>query len=149
MLQCLPMPSTWLWLPLALLSALFAALVALFGKLGLQKLDTAAATMLRSLVMFLVLLAVTLATGRFSAAKAVAGRELLYVVLAGAAGALSWLFYFWALKVGKASQVAPIDRLSAVFAVALAALFLGEAVGWKVAAGSVLIVLGAILVALG
>lgn len=149
MLQCNHMTATWLWLPLALLSAASAALVAIFGKMGLQKLDTTAATMLRSMVMFLFLLGAAIATGKFSAAKTVSGREFLFIILAGAAGAASWLFYFWALKVGKASQVAPIDRLSAVFAVALAALFLGESVGWKTAVGSALIVAGAIFVALG
>jgi bacterial/archaeal transporter family protein len=143
------MASTWLWLPLALLSAVSAALVAIFGKMGLHKVDTTAATMLRAMVMFLLLLGMTVATGKFSSAKAVSGREFLFIILAGAAGAASWLFYFWALKVGKASQVAPIDRLSAVFAVALAAMFLGESVGWKTAVGSGLIAVGAIFVALG
>jgi transporter family protein len=143
------MTSTWLWLPLALLSAFFAALIAIFGKIGLSKVDTTTATMLRAMIMFLTLLAAVLLSGKLSSVNALTGKQFFWIVLAGIAGALSWLFYFWALKLGKASQVAPIDRLSAVFVVLLAALFLGESVGWKTAIGSALMVLGAIFVALG
>lgn len=143
------MTSTWLWLPLALLSAFFAALIAIFGKIGLSKVDTTTATMLRAMIMFLTLLAAVLLSGKLSSVNALTGKQFFWIVLAGVAGALSWLFYFWALKLGKASQVAPIDRLSAVFVVLLAALFLGESVGWKTAIGSALMVLGAIFVALG
>lgn len=143
------MTSTWLWLPLALLSAFFAALIAIFGKIGLSKVDTTTATMLRAMIMFLTLLAAVLLSGKLSSVNALTGKQFFWIVLAGVAGALSWLFYFWALKLGKASQVAPIDRLSAVFVVVLATLFLGESVGWKTAIGSALMVLGAIFVALG
>lgn len=143
------MTSTWLWLPLALLSAFFAALIAIFGKIGLSKVDTTTATMLRAMIMFLTLLAAVLLSGKLSSVNALTGKQFFWIVLAGVAGALSWLFYFWALKLGKASQVAPIDRLSAVFVVLLAALFLGESVGWKTAIGSALMVLGAIFVVLG
>lgn len=142
------MTSPWLWLPLAVLSAFFAALIAVFGKLGLTKVDTTVATMLRAMIMFVVLLGAVAATGKFPQVGSVQGKALLFIVLAGASGALSWLFYFWALKLGKASQVAPIDRLSAVFAVALAFLFLGEAVGWKGWLGAALITAGAVLTAL-
>lgn len=143
------MTSTWLWLPLALLSAFFAALIAIFGKIGLSKVDTTTATMLRAMIMFLTLLAAVLLSGKLSSVNALTGKQFFWIVLAGVAGALSWLFYFWALKLGKASQVAPIDRLSAIFVVVLATLFLGESVGWKTAIGSALMVLGAIFVALG
>jgi transporter family protein len=143
------MTSSWLWLPLALLSAFFAALIAIFGKIGLSRVDTTTATMLRAMIMFLVLLAAVLFSGKLSSVSAFTSKQFFWIVLAGIAGALSWLFYFWALKVGKASQVAPIDRLSAVFAVIFAAIFLGETVGWKTVIGSVLMVLGAVFVALG
>ncbi|MFA5854177.1 MAG: EamA family transporter [Patescibacteria group bacterium] len=143
------MTSSWLWLPLALLSAFFAALIAIFGKIGLSRVDTTTATMLRAMIMFLVLLAVVLFSGKLSSVNAFTGKQFFWIVLAGIAGALSWLFYFWALKVGKASQVAPVDRLSAIFVVIFAALFLSEAVGWKTVVGSALMVLGAIFVALG
>lgn len=142
------MTSSWLWLPLAVLSAFFAALIAVFGKLGLAKVDTTVATMLRATIMFVVLFGAVVATGKFPQVGGVQGKALLFIVLAGASGALSWLLYFWALKLGKASQVAPIDRLSAVFAVALAFLFLGETVGWKGWLGAALITVGAVLTAL-
>jgi len=141
--------NTWLWIPLALLSALFASLVAVLGKLGLKGMDTTLATTLRAAVMFVFLLAFTGLAGRFSGIGNVSDRDWLLLGLSGVAGALSWLFYFWALKVGKVSQVAPLDRLSLIFAVALAALFLGEAIGWKIGLGAALMGLGAILIALG
>ena len=139
---------TWLWLPLALLSAFFAALVAIFGKIGLEKVDTTLATTLRAAVMFLFLLIVALSLGKATAIGSIQGKTALYVILSGVAGALSWLFYFWALKAGKASQVAPFDRLSVVFVLVLAAVFLGEKIGLKSGAGIVLMTAGAILIAL-
>jgi transporter family protein len=137
------------WLPLALLSAAFAALVAIFGKLGLKGMDSTLATTLRAAIMFVFLLMVSGATGKFSGLGQIGGRDWLLLALAGVAGALSWLFYFWALKVGKVSQVAPVDRLSLIFAVALAAIFLGENLGWKTGLGAVLMSIGAILITLG
>lgn len=139
---------TWLWLPLALLSALFAALVAVFGKVGLEKADVTVATMARSAVMFTLLFAVVAATGKLDGLAAIKDKALAFVILAGVAGAASWLFYFWALKVGTASKVATVDRLSLVFVVLLAASFLGEKIGWRTGVGAALMVAGAMLIAL-
>jgi transporter family protein len=75
-------------------------------------------------------------------------RAMFYIVLSGVAGALSWLFYFLALKLGKVSQVVPIDRLSIVFAIILAVLLLGEKFSWKLGVGTALMAAGAILIAL-
>lgn len=140
---------SYLWLPLALLSAVFAALVAVFGKMGIEKVDSTVATMVRSAIMFLTMLALTLATGKIGGIHAIRDKALLFIVLAGIAGALSWIFYFWALKVGKASQVATLDRLSVIFVIILAALFLGEKIGWKTGLGALIMTAGAVLVALG
>jgi transporter family protein len=140
---------SWLWLPLAFLSALFAALVAIFGKIGVDKVDSTVATMVRAGIMFLMLGIVTLASGKIGQVATIGGKATLWIILAGAAGAASWLFYFWALKVGRASQVAPIDRFSAVLTVILAALVLGEKVSWKTGLGVAAMTVGAILVALG
>lgn len=139
------------WLILALLSAVTAALVAIFGKIGLEGVDTNTATMIRAGIMFFVLILVILFTGKLGEIASVAAdrRALFYIALSGIAGAMSWLFYFGALKLGNASQVAPIDRLSIVFVVILAALVLGENVTPKIAAGISLMVVGAVLVALG
>jgi transporter family protein len=136
-----------MWLLLAILSAFFAALVAIFGKLGVDEIDPTVATLARSAVMFLVVLLATAAGGKLGGLSGIQGRPLLSVALAGVAGAVSWLFYFWALRLGKASQVATIDRLSLVFVIVLAAFFLGERVTPRSAFGAVLVVIGAILVA--
>jgi transporter family protein len=139
------------WLILALLSAVTAALVAIFGKIGLQGVDANTATMVRAGIMFAVLIVVILFTGKLGEISSVLSdrNAVFYIILSGIAGALSWLFYFGALKLGDASRVAPIDRLSIVFVVILAALVLGEHVTPKIAAGVSLMVVGAILVALG
>jgi len=139
------------WLILAILSAVTAALVAIFGKMGLQAVDANTATMIRAGIMFAVLILVILFTGKLGEISSVVSdrNALFYIILSGIAGALSWLFYFGALKLGEASQVAPIDRLSIVFVVILAALVLGESVTPRIAAGVSLMTVGAVLVALG
>ena len=139
-----------MWLFYAFLSAFTAALVAIFGKLGLAGIDTTLATSIRALIMAGLLTSLSLTLGKFNnfSFAALTGKEWIYIFLSGLAGAASWLFYFFALKIGPASPVAAIDRLSIVFVIALAALFLGEAIGWKSALGAFLIVCGAILVTL-
>lgn len=138
---------SWHWLAVG--SAFFAALVAIFGKIGLDKVDSTLATTVRAGVMFLTMLAVAAATGKLAGLGTLQGKAMTYVILAGVAGALSWLCFFWALKTGRAAQVAAIDRLSLVFVVAAAALFLGEKVGLRTGVGALLMTVGAILVALG
>ena len=139
------------WLIFAFLSALTAALVAIFGKIGLEGIDTNAATMIRAGIMFAVLIIVILLTGKVGQIPAIVHNQkaLFYIFLSGIAGALSWIFYFIALKLGKASQVAPIDRLSVVFVIIFAALILGEKITLKVAIGTALMAVGAILIVLG
>ena len=134
----------------ALLSAIFAALVAIFGKVGLQSVDSSTATAVRAIVMAVVLVLVIVAEGKMLKVGAIVSdwNVFKFILASGIAGALSWLFYFMALKIGKVSQVVPIDRLSIVFALILGVLVLGEKADWKTALGSVLVVVGAILVAL-
>lgn len=134
----------------AFLSALSAALVAIFGKFGLQSIDSTLATTIRSIIMAVFLVVVSVALKKFSgfSFSSLESRDWLWITLAGIAGALSWLFYFAALKIGDASRVASIDRLSIVFIVILAALFLGEGFGWKVMLGAALMAAGAILITL-
>jgi len=138
------------WLFYAFLSAFMAALVAIFAKLGLEKIDSTLATTIRAVVMVIFLVLVSLALKKFSgfSLDSLSSREWLFIILAGIAGALSWLFYFFALKTGLASGVVAIDRLSIVFVVILAALFLGETLGWKLILGALLMVGGAILITL-
>ncbi|MFM1651481.1 EamA family transporter [Brevibacillus sp. B_LB10_24] len=139
-----------LWLVYALLSAVTAALVAVFGKIGLKDIDANSATAVRSIIMALFLVGVVAVQGKFSQMAELFSqtKALSFVLFSGVAGALSWLFYFLALKYGNVSQVGPVDKLSVVIAVVLALLFLGEKISWVNAAGVVLIVAGTILVAL-
>jgi transporter family protein len=139
------------WLIFAILSALTAALVAIFGKIGLQDIDTNTATMIRAGIMFIILILVVLFTGKLGQISAALSnrKALFYIILSGIAGAASWICYFLALKLGKASQVASIDRLSIVFVIILATLILGEKISLKIALGAIVMVAGAILVALG
>jgi transporter family protein len=136
---------------LALLSALTASLVAIFGKLGLKNVDPTIATTIRSLIMagFLVIVSLFLKKFENFSLNLFTSKDWLLIILAGISGALSWLFYFWALKFGPASHVAVIDRLSLVFVILLSALILGEVFNLKVFLGMILIVIGAILIVLG
>jgi transporter family protein len=140
-----------LWLIYALLSALTASLVAIFGKIGLQSIDANAATAIRSIIMAAFLVAVVAVQGNLGQLSSIISdkKAISFIALSGIAGALSWLFYFLALKVGKVSQVAPIDKLSVVIAAIIAVTFLGEKISILGGIGIALIALGAILVAVG
>ncbi len=136
------------WTIFALLSAVFAALVAVLGKIGLKDIDSTLATSIRSVVMAIFLVTVALSLGKFSGLHTITNKALLFIVLSGIAGALSWLFYFFALKVGPASGVSAVDRTSTVFVLILAVLFLAESVTWLKVLGALSITLGAILMIL-
>ena len=139
-----------MWILYALLSAATAALVAIFGKIGMKDVDPTLATTVRSVIMAVFLIVVAVALHKFDGftLTTFSGRAWVFIALAGIAGALSWLFYFIALKSGTASSVVALDRLSIVFVILLAALFLGEALTWKTMLGGLLVVLGAILITL-
>lgn len=136
------------WIFYAVASAVFAALVAIFGKIGLKGVDSTLATAVRAVVMALFLVIVAFSLGKFQTLGTLTGKPLLFIILSGVAGALSWLFYFFAIKHGPVSGVVAIDRTSVVFALVLAALFLGETLTLKTALGGALILGGALLVAL-
>lgn len=140
-----------LWLTYALLSAITAAFVAIFGKMGLQNLDANTATAVRAVIMALFLVGVVVVQGKFNLVGEILANKkaFAFIALSGVAGALSWLFYFLAIQNGNVSQVAPIDKLSVVFAVVLAVLILGETVSLVAAGGVALIAVGALMVALG
>jgi bacterial/archaeal transporter family protein len=133
------------WIPLALLSALFAALVAVFGKVGVSKVDPTLATAVRAVIMAGVLVVFALGIGRASHWHELDRRAVLFIVLSGLAGAASWLCYFLALRLGPAPGVAALDRLSVVFVLVFAIGFLGQAFTWKAALGAALLTIGAIL----
>ncbi len=133
------------WIAYALLAAVFAALVAILGKVGVKNVDATLATAVRAVVMMVVLVVAAVLLGKLRGLSAIGGRSFLFIFLSGLAGAASWVFYFVALKRGPAAGVAAIDRLSVPIVFVLAILFLGDAFTWKGAAGAVLVVAGAIL----
>jgi bacterial/archaeal transporter family protein len=136
------------WIFWALLSALFAAATAIFAKLGVAGVDSNFATAVRTSVVVLLAWAIALATHSAGGFHVPSKRTWLFLTLSGLATGLSWLCYFRALQLGPASRVAPIDKLSVVLVIAFAALFLGETITWGKALGGLLIVAGAIVVAL-
>jgi len=133
------------WIPLALLSAMFAGLVAIFGKVGVSKVDPTLATAVRALIMAGILVLAAAAVGGSGHLHEIDRRALLFIVLSGFAGAASWLCYFVALRLGPAPGVAALDRLSVVFVLVFAIAFLGQAFTWKAAFGAALLTVGAIL----
>ena len=141
------MTSSWqLW---ALLSAGFAALTAVFAKVGVENINSDYATLIRTLVILAIAAAIVTATGAWKPAGAVSPRTYLFLILSGAATGLSWLCYFRALKLGDAARVAPLDKLSVVLVAVFAAIFLGERLSGVSWAGVALIAAGAALVAYG
>ena len=142
------MPAFQPWLLYAFLSALAASLVGIFGRIGVTKIDDNLGTTIRSVAMTLMLLIFCTAIGAWEKIGQIRGRPLLAIVLSGAAGATSWIFYFKALRLAEVSQVAPIDKLSMPLGIVLAAILLKErpsAWNW---AGIFLIAGGAYLAAL-
>ena len=138
------------WLIFALLSAVCAALVSIFGKLGLQNIDANTATAIRSIIMALFLVGVVIFQGNLGKIPEIVSdkKAFMFIVLSGVAGATSWLFYFLALKVGKVSQVAPVDKLSVVIATLLAIFFFSEKLSLINGIGVGLIAIGVILTAI-
>lgn len=139
-----------MWVLYAFLAAISAALVTILGKAGLKDLDVTLATTIRAIIMAVFLVLVSLGLKKFGgfSLQVLGSKDWVLIILAGIAGAASWLFYFAALKYGLASKVAAIDRLSIVFIVVLSAIFLGETLGWKTFFGALLIAGGALLITL-
>lgn len=137
------MQSSWYFY--ALLSAVFAALVAIFGKIGVAKVDSTLATTVRTIVMTIFFILVSLVLGKFAQIGTIDKRAFLFIFLAGIAGALSWFFYFRALQIGPVNGVAALDRLSVVFVFIFSILFLGDKISLRVALGAVTLAVGAVL----
>ena len=135
------------WQGWALLSAVFAALTAVLAKVGVEGVDPDVATFVRTLVIAVVLATPLLVTGH--KIGAIPARAYLFLTLSGLATGASWLCYFRALSLGDAAQVAPLDKLSVVLVAIFALIFLGERLSMRDAAGTTLITVGAILVAIG
>jgi transporter family protein len=136
------------WLAWSLLSAAFAAATAILAKVGVAGINSNLATAVRTTVVFLLAWGIALAELPLSAVTHIGRRTLLFLALSGLGTGFSWLCYFRALQLGQASRVAPIDKLSVVFVVAFAALFLGERITRATLAGAALIAAGAMILAL-
>lgn len=136
------------WRAFALASALFAAMTAIFGKVGVSEMNSDLATFLRTLVILLVTALLIWSRDEWQRPGNLSLKGVSFLILSGIATGLSWLCYYRALQMGPASRVAPIDKLSVVLVVLFAMLFLGERLTWKVGLGSVLITAGAVLMAI-
>ena len=136
------------WRVFALGSALFAALTAIFGKVGVSDINSDLATFYRTLVILGVSALLVSVRQEWQATSTLSHKGLIFLVLSGIATGLSWICYFRALQLAPASRVAPIDKFSVVLVVLFAVLLLGERLTWKVGIGSILIAGGVILTAL-
>lgn len=136
------------WLFWSLLSAVFAGATAVLAKIGVTGVDSNLATAVRTTVVLVFAWGVALGTHQGAALTTFSSRTWTFLTLSGFATGLSWLCYFRALQLGDASRVAPVDKLSVVFVLVLAAIFLGEPLTWKTALGGGLIAAGAVVLAL-
>jgi bacterial/archaeal transporter family protein len=136
------------WRLFAIGSAFFAALTAIFGKVGVSHINSDLATFLRTAVILLMTAVIVWARHEWQRPDSLSAKGAVFLLLSGAATGLSWLCYYRALQIGPASRVAPIDKLSVVLVVLFAIAFLGERLTWKVGLGSALITAGAVLIAL-
>ena len=134
------------WFFWALLSAFFAGLTAVLAKVGVEHVNSNLATAIRTVVILIFAWLFALTTND-QAISSIGRRSWIFLILSGIATGLSWLCYFRALQLGEASEVAPVDKLSVVIAIALAAIFLHEHLTWHHWVGGGLIVLGALVLA--
>ena len=135
------------WLVWSLLSAIFAAATAILAKLGVSNVDSNLATAVRTTVVVIFAWTIALSLGTHGGLAHIGKRSWIFLMASGIATGLSWLCYFRALSIGQASKVAPIDKLSVIFVIALAAPILGEAITTQKILGGVLIAAGTIVLA--
>lgn len=132
----------------ALLSAVFAAATSILAKIGIKDINSNLATAVRTIVILLFAWGIVFFQGTIKEISSISKTSLLFLVLSGIATGLSWLCYFYALKIGEASKVAPIDKLSLVITIILAGLILKEKITISTVIGSILMTAGALVIAL-
>ena len=137
-----------MWWVYALLSAFFAAVTAIMAKVGVKDVNPNLATAIRTVVILLMAWGIVLARGEYSNPARLPRHTLIFLVLSGIATGLSWIFYFKALQLGKASLVAPVDKTSLVMTIVLAAIFLHETLTWQIVVGALLITAGTLVIVL-
>ncbi len=136
------------WVVFAILSAIAAAATSILAKIGIKDVNSNLATAIRTVVVLVFAWGIVFASGAQDGIPKLSRHTWTFLALSGIATGLSWIFYFRALQLGKASQVAPIDKLSLVLTVIFAAAFLGESMSWAVAGGIALIAIGTLIVTL-
>jgi bacterial/archaeal transporter family protein len=134
-----------MWWIYALLSAIFAALVAVFAKIGIKGVDSDLATAVRTVIIILIAWGIVIAKGAASQLPGLTKQNWIFLILSGCATGLSWLFYFRALSLGEVSKVAPIDKLSVALAIIISIVFLHEKLTWQEGVGAILIIGGTFL----
>ena len=137
-----------MWLMYALLSAVFAALMSVFVKMGVKGVDSHLVTAIRTSVVLIVAWGIVLLKGKFGAISGVGQKNLMFLIFAGIATGLSWICYDRALQIGELSKVGPVDKLSGVITLVLAFVILGETVTYKKVIGGILFAIGTVLLAL-
>lgn len=137
-----------MWKYYALLSALCAALTAIFAKIGVNDIDSNLATAIRSTFILLLVWAITLFTGAWRDIGVIPGKTWLFLLLSAVATGCSWLFYFKALQLGEVAKVAPLDKLSVPLTIIFAFLYLGEKLTWQTIWGGLLITTGSVVLIL-
>ncbi len=137
-----------MWWIYALLSAFFAALTAIFAKVGIAGVNINLATAIRTLVILAMAWAIVFTRGEQKHLATLSKHNLLFLVISGLATGLSWVFYFKALQLGKVSQVAPVDKLSIALTILLSAIFLKEVLTVKLIVGTCLIIAGTLILIL-
>ncbi|MBE9104416.1 EamA family transporter [Nostoc cf. edaphicum LEGE 07299] len=137
--------NTATWWIYALLSAGFAALTTIFAKIGIENVNANLATAIRTVVILVVAWGIVFFQGNVVNISAISQKTLIFLLLSGLSTGLSWIFYFQALQVGKASLVAPIDKSSLVLVLLFSVIFLGETLSWKILLGTGLVVIGTLV----
>lgn len=135
-----------MWWIFALLSAFFAALTAIFAKIGIKGVDTDLATAIRTVIILILAWGIAFFRGGTSTIHLLTKHNLIFLCLSGIATGLSWIFYFKALQVGKVAQVAPVDKLSVAIAIILSVLFLNEKISALGILGVAFIIIGTIII---
>lgn len=134
------------WRVYALLAAIFAALTAIFAKVGVKGVNSDLATAVRTVVILIIAWGIAFISGGTKGIMQLSKQNLIFLALSGIATGLSWIFYFKALQLGKVSEVAPIDKLSIVLVLIFSAMFLGETLSPKIIIGASLIIIGAVVI---
>ncbi|WP_414517576.1 EamA family transporter [Nostoc sp. PCC 9305] len=137
--------NTTTWWIYALLSAGFAALTTIFAKIGIENVNANLATAIRTVVILVVAWGIVFFQGNVVNILAISQKTMIFLLLSGLSTGLSWIFYFQALQVGKASLVAPIDKSSLVLVLLFSVIFLGETLSWKIVLGTGLVVIGTLV----